>query len=80
MKSDVIHCKNYDIIVLNGKVVETKPECYMKFFRGNILANELVEKILNLRKVIAESGFTDFGYEVPKDLFDIIERGELNGR
>ena len=40
MKSDVIHCKNCDIIVLNGNVVETKPECYMKFFRGNSVTEE----------------------------------------
>ena len=76
MNSNVIHCKNCDIIALDGKVVETKPECYMKFFRGNSVTNELAEKVLNLRKVIAESGFTDFGYEVPKDLFDKIEKGE----
>ena len=50
MKSDVIHCKNCDIIALNGKVVETKPESYMKLFRGNSVANELVKKVIDLRQ------------------------------
>lgn len=55
MKSDVIHCKNCDIIALDGKVVETKPESYMKFFRGNSVINELVEKVLNLREYVTNN-------------------------
>ena len=52
MKSDVIHCKNCDIITLDGKVVETKPEYYMKIFQGNSVPNELVKKVIDLRQFV----------------------------
>ena len=69
MKSDVIHCKNCDIITLDGKVVETKPECYMKFFRGNSVTNELVENVLDLRKYVTN----DFK-DAQKDACDKIRK------
>ena len=77
MNSDVIHCKNCDIITLDGKVVETKPECYMKFFRGNSVTNELVENVLDLRKYVTNN-FKDAQKDACDKIRKELRKLELN--